>query len=156
GTGEGQAPLEGRCPYRGLEAFDVEHAPAFFGREALTEWLVDAIRPRPDGREHRLLAILGASGSGKSSLAPAGLIAALRRGAREGSAPWPSAILKPGRDPVEGLAVALSGLGGAATTPAAVQATIAALKSDEKTLHLTARLALRDAPTTSRLVVLVD
>src|SRR5512142_1454905 len=79
----GGAAIAGQCPYRGLEVFDVAHAPFFFGREALTEWLVVALRPSPSGQENRFLAILGASGSGKSSLARAGLIAALRRGALE-------------------------------------------------------------------------
>jgi hypothetical protein len=91
GLGPGAAAFEGRCPYRGLEAFDAAHAPFFFGREALTEWLLDALRPSPvPGRENRFLAILGPSGSGKSSLALAGLVPALRRGGLEGSADWPS------------------------------------------------------------------
>ena len=38
----GGAAFEGKNPYRGLELFDVEHAPLFFGREAMTEWLLDA------------------------------------------------------------------------------------------------------------------
>jgi hypothetical protein len=80
GAGPGGAAFEGICPYRGLEVFDVAHAPFFFGREALTEWLVVKLRPAPDGQENRFLAILGASGSGKSSLARAGLVAALQRG----------------------------------------------------------------------------
>jgi hypothetical protein len=40
GAAPGDAAFEGICPYRGLEIFDVAHAPFFFGREALTEWLV--------------------------------------------------------------------------------------------------------------------
>ena len=32
------------CPYRGLQVFDVEYTPLFFGRRALTEWLLEAIR----------------------------------------------------------------------------------------------------------------
>ena len=80
GPDSDSAAFEGVCPYRGLEVFDVEHAPFFFGREALTEWLVIALRAPPSGQENRFLAILGASGSGKSSLARAGLVAALKRG----------------------------------------------------------------------------
>ena len=47
GLGPGVAIVEGCCPYRGLEAFGAEHALFFFGREALTEWLLEALRPRP-------------------------------------------------------------------------------------------------------------
>src|SRR5512142_3087166 len=83
GPGPGGGSFAGQCPYRGLEVFDVEHTPFFFGREALTEWLVVALRASPSGQENRFLAILGASGSGKSSLARAGLIPTLRRGALE-------------------------------------------------------------------------
>jgi tetratricopeptide (TPR) repeat protein len=156
GVGTLGAAFEGKCPYRGLEVFDVEHAPFFFGREALTEWMVDTLRPRSDGRENRFLAILSASGGGKSSLARGGLIAALRHGALEGSAAWPLVILKPGRDPIESLAVALAGLDGTKPSPVAVQALMSSLRSEENTLHLTTRLALRDAPPAARLVVLVD
>ena len=156
GAGPDAAPFAGECPYRGLEVFDVEHAPFFFGREALTEWLVVALRPTPSGQENRFLAILGASGSGKSSLARAGLVAALERGAIDGSGDWPIVILKPGRDPIESLAVALTGLGGTHPSPVVVQGLMAALCSAESTLHLTARLALRDAPRSRRVVVLVD
>ena len=84
------------------------------------------------------------SGSGESSLARAGLVAALERGAIDGSGDWPIVILKPGRDPIESLAVAMAGLDGTRPSPVAVQGLMAALCSAESTLHLTARLALRD------------
>ena len=44
GEGTRDSAFEGKNPYRGLELFDVEHAPLFFGREALTEWLLDALK----------------------------------------------------------------------------------------------------------------
>src|SRR3954454_2291480 len=101
------AVFKGQNPYRGLELFDVQHAPLFFGREALTEWLLDALRRKPSGAENRFLAIVGASGSGKSSLARAGLMAAVKDGRLDGSASWPRAICRPGTEPLRSLANAL-------------------------------------------------
>ena len=46
GPAPGQAAFAGECPYRGLQFFDVQHAPFFFGREALTGWLLDSLRGR--------------------------------------------------------------------------------------------------------------
>jgi signal transduction histidine kinase len=143
--GPGQAIYEGECPYRGLQFFDVKHAPFFFGREALTEWLLNELRG-----DNRFLAIIGASGSGKSSLARAGLVAMLKRGEIDGSADWPIIICRPGADPLESLAVAVS------PTPTDALALISRLHDDERTLHVTARMALRDIPLGHRFAVLVD
>ncbi len=156
GPGPGQAVFEGVCPYRGLQVFRTEDAPFFFGREALTEWLLTKLRPAPgNGRENRFLAIIGASGSGKSSLARAGLVPALQRGELEGSEQWPVVICKPGPNPLESLAVALAadatvgkGIG--------VADLINHLRDDPHTLHLTVRVALHGGPETRRVVVLVD
>jgi tetratricopeptide (TPR) repeat protein len=158
GPGPDGAIVAGECPYRGLEFFDVEHERFFFGREAETEWLVNELRPRSSGQENRFLAILGASGSGKSSLARAGLIAGLRRGALEGSSEWPIVICRPGRDPIESLAVALAGLRGGASLIKDARDLLNAksLGDDPKSLHIVARLALRDGHASRRLVVLVD
>lgn len=60
------------CPYRGLSAFREEDAPFFFGREAFTNQLTAAIHRK------QLVAVIGASGSGKSSVVFAGLIPQLR------------------------------------------------------------------------------
>ena len=149
----------GQCPYRGLEFFDEAHSPFFFGREALTERLLDALRPAPGpGRENRFLAIIGPSGCGKSSLARAGLVHALRQGGIDDSKQWPIVILRPGYHPVESLDVALAGLEGRASL---IQVTCNLLNiqkfgNDKKSLHLFTRLCLRDAAPTCRLVLLVD
>jgi hypothetical protein len=108
GAGPGQAIYEGR-PYHGLRVFDLDDAAFFFGREALVQWLLNEVRPAPEGQPvNRFLAIVGASGSGKSSVAWAGLVAALKQDAIPGSAGWPVTIFRPGPDPVESLALALS------------------------------------------------
>jgi formylglycine-generating enzyme required for sulfatase activity/energy-coupling factor transporter ATP-binding protein EcfA2 len=100
--GEGERPAEeALCPYLGLRPFQEEHAPYFFGRGALTQWLVE------DLRDGNFLTIIGPSGSGKSSLARAGLVAALRQGALPGSDQWPMRIVTPGPEPVSALASAL-------------------------------------------------
>src|SRR5512138_3431731 len=65
------APALGLCPYKGLNYFDEADADLFVGREALTAKLVERVlsmTPHHQTAEERFLAIVGASGSGKSSL----------------------------------------------------------------------------------------
>jgi hypothetical protein len=90
----GQIPptYDSRSPFRGLESFRPEDAPYFFGREALTRKLVQKLN------EHNFLAVLGASGSGKSLLVMAGLIPALN---------VPYAVFRPGAEPLSELEKAL-------------------------------------------------
>jgi WD40 repeat protein len=65
------------APYRGLSTFQTRDAPWFFGREALTEVVVDRLVD-PGTPDAVPLLVVGASGSGKSSLLRAGLIPRLR------------------------------------------------------------------------------
>jgi WD40 repeat protein len=155
GAGPGGAVFEDRCPYRGLELFDVEHAPLYFGREALTEWLLDALKCKPSGSMNRFLAIVGASGSGKSSLARAGLLAALKNGKLDGSASWPQAICRPGAEPLSSLATALTVV---APQPVAgaVFDRLQGRKDGERSLHVAARLVLGEPPRAERLIILMD
>src|SRR4051812_24023021 len=155
GAGPGGAAFAGQNPYRGLELFDVDHAPLFFGREALTEWLLDALRRKPSGAENRFLAIVGASGSGKSSVARAGLLAALKEGKLGGSASWPRAICRPGAEPFFNLANALKGVAHESDR-ALVFDRLQGRKDGERSLHVAAGLALGEPPRAERLVVLVD
>ncbi|MBL8636762.1 MAG: hypothetical protein JNM40_26290 [Myxococcales bacterium] len=60
-----------RCPYPGIVPFSPEQGPLFFGRRSEIGWLVENIR------RHRLLLVIGASGSGKTSLVQAGLVPTL-------------------------------------------------------------------------------
>ncbi len=154
GSDPGEAVAEGACPYRGLQVFDIGDALFFFGREALTGWLLDKLRTDRTG--NRFLAIVGPSGSGKSSLARAGLVANLKRGEIPGSDAWPVAICKPGAQPLESLAVALAGAARLGDSPSAVRELIRDLGTDPRMLHLTTRVSLRDAPADRRLVIFVD
>ena len=95
-------------PYRGLESFEPEDEDVFFGRKKLVERLRAAYKgmtQEPDAV--RVLGILGASGSGKSSVARAGLIPALSREPLSGKKAPRVVIFKPGDRPVERLARAL-------------------------------------------------
>ena len=116
GQGPGQAIFKGESPYRGLEVFEEKHARFFFGREAQINWLLShRLAPMAEsGHAKRFLSILGPSGSGKSSLALAGLIPALKR-ARSKAAGWPIVVFRPGSNPLESLAIVLSGVGGLRT-----------------------------------------
>jgi AAA ATPase domain len=157
GASPGQAIYEGQCPYRGLRVFDVGDAPLFFGREALVQWLLNELRPASEGQPvNRFLAIVGASGSGKSSVARAGLVAALKQDAIPGSAGWPVTIFRSGPDPVESLAVALSRALNLAQSAPALAELIETFKKNEKTLHLIARQSLSENASAMRLVILVD
>jgi DNA-binding SARP family transcriptional activator/tRNA A-37 threonylcarbamoyl transferase component Bud32 len=94
-------------PYKGLRAFQEADAADFFGREALVQQLVDRLDGTAVGRESRFLAVVGPSGSGKSSVVKAGLIPALRDGALPGSENWFVAEMTPGRRPFAELEMAL-------------------------------------------------
>jgi formylglycine-generating enzyme required for sulfatase activity len=86
------------CPYRGLAVFEVEHAANYFGREVMVQKLLDRLKTA------NFVAVVGPSGSGKSSLVRAGLVTALRQGALPGSQGWDLAIVRPGEDPLRALA----------------------------------------------------
>ncbi len=92
-------------PYKGLRPFLETDAADFFGREALVQHLI--ARLNGNGEKVRLLAVIGPSGSGKSSLVNAGLIPALRRDALPDSGHWFVAEMVPGVRPLNELEMAL-------------------------------------------------
>jgi WD40 repeat protein/DNA-binding SARP family transcriptional activator/energy-coupling factor transporter ATP-binding protein EcfA2 len=94
-----EPPAPGDPPFKGLQYFDEKDADLFFGREDLVSHLVEQIRSREKMKGAQFLAIIGASGSGKSSLVRAGLIPALKRGGR----PRVAHIITPTEHPLEAL-----------------------------------------------------
>jgi hypothetical protein len=85
-------PQRDGSPYPGLQAFTFKQAGIFFGRGHE----VDALIARLRDPTQRFLAVVGASGSGKSSLIAAGLLPRLKDGAIEGGQHWPVLTFKPG------------------------------------------------------------
>lgn len=150
GRGTGEVIYQNICPYRGLQVFEEKHAPFFFGREAATEWLLN------DLKHSHFLAVIGPSGSGKSSLARAGLVPALRRGALPNSQGWPLYVFRPDHLPLENLAVVLRQVFGLADDPLALAQLIDGMAADRRQLHLSTRLALADAPPDHKIVLIVD
>jgi serine/threonine protein kinase/DNA-binding SARP family transcriptional activator/WD40 repeat protein len=91
-----------RNPYKGLRAFAEDDAVDFHGRDALIDELLQRIAT------HRLVTVVGPSGSGKSSVVRAGLIPALRAGSLSDSRDWLMTDMFPGSFPFEELEAALS------------------------------------------------
>jgi len=106
-----EAPTPGEPPFKGLQYFDEVDSDLFFGREALTAKLVQRLR-----ESQFLSVVIGASGSGKSSVVRAGVIPALKKGMAlidgstppEDSANWQVHILTPTAHPLEALATELT------------------------------------------------
>jgi WD40 repeat protein len=92
-------------PFKGLRAFSEADAENFFGRETLVQQLL--ARLGEGGDLKRFLAVIGPSGSGKSSVVRAGLVPALRRGGLPGSENWFVVDMLPGRHPFEELEASL-------------------------------------------------
>lgn len=90
-----QDAVAGSNPYLGLRPFGEGDAAEFFGRDPVIRALVDAVEEQP------LVTLVGASGSGKSSVVLAGVVPALRR------AGWAVVSLVPGDDPRSALHNAL-------------------------------------------------
>jgi WD40 repeat protein len=93
---KGERQLPEKDPYKGLASFQEEDAGLFFGRETVTDDLVQTVKRQP------CTVVVGVSGSGKSSLVFAGLVPALRS-----EEIWLIADLRPGREPFRALASAL-------------------------------------------------
>ena len=100
-TRQEDAPAPGIPPYKGLLFFDESDADLFFGREALTAQLAEHVMDLATDASARFLAVVGASGSGKSSLVRAGLAVALKR------AGWNVCVFTPTANPLNMLEINL-------------------------------------------------
>jgi WD40 repeat protein len=118
------------CPYPGMVPFSEDDSERFFGREREAQELLERLRLHP------FLAVIGPSGSGKSSLVFAGLLPALRKSGLFGPGGWLVRTVRPGKAPLAALAAALGG------DPASLAETIPALLATE--------------PDTRRLLLVVD
>jgi WD40 repeat protein len=136
------------CPYRGLFAFREEDALFFHGRESFTHILIETIQ------RHNLVSVIGASGSGKSSVVFAGLITQLRQ-----QESWQIAAFRPGQRPFQAIASAWVRL----RTPNQPQSdqllSVLQLaetwRMDEIALHTAVEEAIWESPGT-KLLIIVD
>jgi energy-coupling factor transporter ATP-binding protein EcfA2 len=148
-----------QMPYPGLRPFEAEDAPLFFGREAQVNALLRQLE------DHRLVAVVGSSGSGKSSLVRAGLLPAVGEGFLLGTTDWRVLLMRPGQYPYQGLARVLSedtrshgdtpvAPVGEASATAGETRTVAALRSTDRGLLLA--LADTSIGPDCRVMVVVD
>jgi hypothetical protein len=143
--GEELAPAAGLCPYKGLAAFQAEDAEWFFGREQLVAELVVRLSEAP------FLAVVGPSGSGKSSLLRAGLLPAVWGGRLAGADGWITIVLIPGAHPLEELAARLG-----VECGVAAGSLLDDWQADAGRVRITVRQVLGKAPEGIRLLLLVD
>ncbi len=146
-----ESPAPGEPPFKGLAHFDEADAHCFFGRERLIAELLAYLR------EHSLLVVIGASGSGKSSLVRAGLIPALRRCTESTSslkdgADWQVYLLTPTAHPLHAMAVTLTREVESVTAAATLADD---LERDPRSLAF-ALTRLESAKGTPRLLLVVD
>lgn len=132
-------------PYVGLAMFRQEDADRFFGRERLVAMLVDQVV------RHRLVVVVGPSGSGKSSVLRAGLLHHAHVRAVLGVPGGPAVVFTPGVHPLEECAARL-----AAVVGTDVGSVLASLRQDSRGLHLVGLQAGADQSADRDLLVLVD
>jgi WD40 repeat protein/class 3 adenylate cyclase len=136
------------CPFKGLAPFDSADANFFFGRERLIAELVARLVGAT------FLAVVGPSGSGKSSAVRAGLLPALSAGVLPGSAEWVQSVMRPGDHPLLALERALQPVAGSRSESAAANDAAPVAASDPTVGPLQAAAARLSAG--ARLVLVVD
>lgn len=138
-----------RLPYPGLRAFTRDESDLFFGREGCVDVMVDRLAAT------RFLAVLGASGSGKSSLVRTGLLDALDLGLHPwAGSRWAVADLYPGSQPVRNLAAALLATKG--SVPAAIDVELLTTFLGHGPRSVVEWASGGHLPTDTNLLILVD
>ncbi|MDX1417493.1 MAG: hypothetical protein R3293_25030, partial [Candidatus Promineifilaceae bacterium] len=150
-------PDQEMAPFKGLAALEEEDAGIFFGRETLTAELVDFLQ------SNCFLAVVGASGSGKSSLVRAGLIPTLKGekgstvNALAGSSNWSVHLITPTSQPLESLAISLTRDSESVT---AIDTLVADLSASERSLYLYTRRLVEtmnnQVGKTKRILLVID
>ncbi|MDJ0841370.1 MAG: protein kinase [Acidobacteriota bacterium] len=130
------------CPFKGLEAFTEKDHHFFYGREAITQRLSEHVN------RYRFLAVLGPSGSGKSSVVQAGLMPLLRE---EGKS---IALFTPAGHPLEELAYALQDCFRESSPLTAVQLTNRLWSDDDALNNIAQELEEHGGP--DELVLVID
>lgn len=138
------------CPYPGLAAFRPDQAKWFFGREEVTAELLGLLTERM--ARTGPLVVVGPSGTGKSSLLRAGLLAALSAGRLPGSRDFAQLVFTPTADPLGALGTQL-----AAATGCGEKEIVAALPNDpQRVVAVIGKLSGAGEPHSSRAVIVVD
>ena len=147
------APGLGLCPYKGLSYFDEADADLFVGREELISRLIErvfSISWSSTPHQTRFLAVVGASGSGKSSLIRAGIIPALRWNKK--SSDWQIYVFTPTAHPLESLALSLTHENSPVSTVATLMDDLA---RDTRSLQIFTKRSLH-AKNGSRVLLVID
>jgi len=141
-------------PFPGLRPFQFEESHLFFGRDGQSERLIAKLAAK------RFLAVVGTSGSGKSSLVRAGLLPALYSGFMPGAGTaWRIAIMRPGNDPLANLAQALNApevFGSDDEANRALQIAITEATLRRGSLGLVEAVRDQQMPATENLLVVAD
>ena len=141
-------------PFPGLRPFEFEESHLFFGRDNQVEKLVDKLKV------WRFLAVVGTSGSGKSSLVRAGFLPALRGGLmNDAGTKWRFAVMRPGNDPIGALATALNEpkvFGSDDPQNVAIQVAVAAATLRRGSRGLVEVVQQNGLPSNENLLVVVD
>lgn len=140
-------------PFPGLRPFESNEDHLFFGRDGQSDELLRRLR------RSRFLAVLGTSGSGKSSLVRAGMLPSLYGGLMtQAGSGWRVALFRPGHDPIGNLAAALSGpqVFGADSDEAGLQKTITEATLRRSALGLVEATRQARIPANENLLVVVD
>jgi tetratricopeptide (TPR) repeat protein len=141
-------------PFPGLRPFESTEDHLFFGRDGQSDELLRRLR------RSRFLAVLGTSGSGKSSLVRAGMLPSLYGGLMtDAGSSWRVALFRPGHNPIGNLAKALSNpqvLGSGDEDDAALQRTIIEATLRRSALGLVEATRQARMPANENLLVVVD